>query len=157
MPRKDPPPDPEFNLENFLPYLLNQAAERTSEEFHEHYRAEYDLTRTQWRVVANLGRFGSMAAAEICRISHIEKTAVSRAVSVLEGRGLLSRSRDAADKRQESLTLTPAGTEVFRTLGKRAIDYDDRLRNRLGPHLSSQLEAMLRQLILAAGHGDGDA
>ena len=81
-------PRPEFDLDAFMPYLLNQAAEHVSLGFAATYKAEYGLTRTQWRVMANLGRFGAMSAVEICRISHIEKTRVSRAVAQLEGAGL---------------------------------------------------------------------
>ena len=81
-----------FDLERFLPYLLNQAAEATSRSFHATYRHAYGMTRTQWRVLANLGKFGAMSARDICVISHIEKTKVSRAVAALEAEGLLSRS-----------------------------------------------------------------
>lgn len=146
-------PDPHsvFSLDHFLPYLLNQAAELTSEAFHEYYQAEFDLTRTQWRVVANLGRFGTMTAADICRVSHIEKTAVSRAVSVLERREMLQRQRSETDRRQEVLILTRQGLEVFHSLGQRAIDYDNRLRQTLGPHGAAQLETMLRALIHRPG------
>ena len=69
----------DFDLQDFLPYLLNQAAETTSRGFQATYRARYGLTRTQWRVMANLGRFGAMTARDICRISHVEKTKVIRA------------------------------------------------------------------------------
>jgi DNA-binding MarR family transcriptional regulator len=83
--------DASFNLDSFLPYLLNQAAEATSHSFHVLYRDRYGMTRTQWRVLANLGRFGAMTARDICAISHVEKTKVSRAVSALEREGLLTR------------------------------------------------------------------
>ena len=71
----------DFDLDLFLPYLLNQAAETTSFGFHAVYRDRYGMTRTQWRVLANLGKFGAMTARDICAISHIEKTKVSRAVA----------------------------------------------------------------------------
>ena len=73
----------DFDLETFLPYLLNQAAEATSRSFHASYKSAYGMTRTQWRVLANLGKFGAMTARDICAISHIEKTKVSRAVCVI--------------------------------------------------------------------------
>jgi hypothetical protein len=69
------PDQADFDLERFLPYLLNQAAEATSKSFQASYKATYGMTRTQWRVLANLGKFGSMTARDICTISHIEKAA----------------------------------------------------------------------------------
>lgn len=76
-----------FDLETFLPYLLNQAAEATSHGFQTVYPDRYGFTRTQWRVLANLGKFCAMTARDICAIGHIEKTKVSRAVAALEQGG----------------------------------------------------------------------
>ena len=137
----------EFDLENFLPYLLNQAAEATSRQFQAKYKAAYGMTRTQWRVMANLGKFGAMTARDICAISHIEKTKVSRSVAALEAEGLLARSRSESDRRAEILSLTPRGREVFADLGQRAIDYDRELRGLLGADTAAHLDALLRSLL----------
>lgn len=137
----------EFDLEAFLPYLLNQAAEATSQGFATQYRDGYGMTRTQWRVLANLGRFGTMTARDICRISHIEKTKVSRSVAALEARGWLARETARDDRRAEILTLTDEGREVFAQLGTQALAYDRRLRERLGPAKFGALAAVLRELV----------
>lgn len=144
-----------FDLEGFLPYLLNQAAEATSKSFHASYKSEYGLTRSQWRVLANLGKFGSMTAGHICRIAHIEKTKVSRAVAALESRNLLVRAKAPDDGRAEILSLTTTGRSVFSSLGQRANAYDRLLRDELGPEAAAQLEALLRQL-MARGTPDDD-
>ena len=136
-----------FDLENFLPYLLNQAAEATSQAFQAEYRRDHNLTRTQWRVLANLGKFGAMTATDICRISHIEKTKVSRAVAMLEVRGWLSRRASTEDRRAENLELTSSGQKVFAELGERALAYDADLRASLGGDLARNLDVSLRQLI----------
>jgi DNA-binding MarR family transcriptional regulator len=147
----------EFDLENFLPYLLNQAAEATSKSFHATYKAAYGMTRTQWRVLANLGKFGSMTARDICAISHIEKTKVSRAVSALEEDGLLSRTPSPQDRRAEILALTDRGREVFVDLGQRAIQYDLALRTQIGPQIAAQLDELLRRITAeTAAEGDED-
>lgn len=140
-------PHPPFDLEAFLPYLLNQAAETTGKAFGQIYRAEYGMTRTQWRVMANLGKFGAMSAADICRISHTEKTRVSRAVAALEAMGFLRRNRSEHDRRREDLSLTDAGQRAFAALGRSALDYDRGLRDHLGPEAARALEAALRALI----------
>jgi len=149
-------PDPtEFDLERFLPYLLNQAAEATSKSFQASYKAAYGMTRTQWRVLANLGKFGSMTARDICAISHIEKTKVSRAVSALEEDLLLSRAISPQDRRAEILSLTDRGREVFADLGQKAIEYDLALRAQIGPEIAAQLDELLRSIIAESGT-DGD-
>lgn len=137
----------DFDLQDFLPYLLNQAAEATSRGFQASYRARYGLTRTQWRVMANLGRFGAMTARDICRISHIEKTKVSRAVAGLEDEGLLTRATSPDDRRAENLSLTPKGRAVFAEIGQQAMDFDADLRTRLGPEVAARIDAILREII----------
>jgi DNA-binding MarR family transcriptional regulator len=149
----------DFDLEGFLPYLLNQAAEATSRSFQAIYRSEYGMTRTQWRVLANLGKFGAMTAHNICTVSHIEKTKVSRAVAALEAEAILSRQINPQDRRAEILTLTDHGAAVFRDLGDRAITFDQALRLQLGPEIASTLDALLRQLVSLGDNSaasDGD-
>ena len=150
------PDKADFDLECFLPYLLNQAAEATSRSFQASYKATYGMTRTQWRVLANLGKFGSMTARDICTISHIEKTKVSRAVSALEDQRLLSRTTSPQDRRAELLSLTDAGRAVFADLGQRAIAYDRALRARLGPEIAADLDDLLRRIIADGPQGEGD-
>lgn len=139
-----------FDLETFLPYLLNQAAETTSHGFQAIYRERHGFTRAQWRVLANLGKFGSMTARDICAISQIEKTKVSRAVAALEQVGMLERAPSEADRRAEVLSLTGYGREVFAQLGGLAVGYDRRLREILGEMQADQLTALLRQLMASA-------
>ena len=146
----------DFDLQDFLPSLLNQAAEATSRGFQATYRARYGLTRTQWRVMANLGRFGAMTARDICRLSHIEKTKVSRAVSGLEGEGLLTRVTSPDDRRAENLSLTPKGRAVFAEIGQQALDFDADLRARLGPEVSARIDAILREIITLHADAEGD-
>lgn len=139
--------DPEFDLEQFLPYLLNQAAEATSRSFQAVYRDLYGMTRTQWRVMANLGKFGAMTARDICVISHVEKTKVSRAVTALESAGFLLRTPSEDDRRAELLSLTAKGQTAFRDLGHRANEYDKKLRADLGDRISSELIRSLELLM----------
>lgn len=140
--------DPQaFDLEAFLPYLLNQAAEATSKSFQAIYRADYGLTRTQWRVLANLGKFGAMTARDICTRSHIEKTKVSRAVAGLQAMGHLTRTISPQDRRAEVLALTAQGLGVFAALGQRALAHDAALRQTLGPAATAGLDDLLRHLI----------
>lgn len=152
------PAEPVFDLQDFLPYLLNQAAEAASHGFQDIYRDRYAMTRTQWRVMANLGKFGAMTARDICAISHIEKTKVSRAVAHMERDGMLSRSPASHDRRAEILSLTDKGQAAFADLGQRAVDYDRALRKQLGGKAAGELDRVLRTIIAArpGAAPDGD-
>ncbi len=150
------PASPSFDLQDFLPYLLNQAAEATSQGFQDNYRHSYAITRTQWRVLANLGKFGAMTARDICRISHIEKTKVSRAVAGLERDGLLSRAPSEQDRRAEILSLTNKGLAAFADLGQRAVEYDLRLRQALGAQSAADLDRILRAIMVTQADRPAD-
>jgi DNA-binding MarR family transcriptional regulator len=134
-----------FDLNQFLPYLLNQAAEVVSVAFQDNYR-DHGLTRTEWRVMANLGAHPTLTAAEICRITFTDKTKVSRAVQELEKAGWLQRGIVAGDRRRESLSLTEAGRILCRQIEHRALDFDAALRADLGKE-AAVLEGILRRLI----------
>jgi DNA-binding MarR family transcriptional regulator len=141
------PAKPAFDLQDFLPYLLNQAAEAASLGFQDIYRDSYAMTRTQWRIIANLGKFGAMTARDICRISHIEKTKVSRAVAHMEREGLLARNPSETDGRAEILSLTDKGLTAFANLGQRAVEYDLALRKELGAKAAKDLNRILLAII----------
>lgn len=151
------PTDTPFDLQEFLPYLLNQAAEAASQGFQDIYRDSYAMTRTQWRVMANLGKFGAMTARDICRISHIEKTKVSRAVAHLEQAGMLTRNPSQQDRRAEILSLTEQGQTAFADLGQRAVDYDRALRKELGTKAAKDLNRLLLSIIAMRAQGGAES
>lgn len=116
--------DARFDLKDFLPYLLNQAAERTSLDFQHCYRDRYGMLRTEWRVVFHLGRYGEITAKEICDRSRLHKTKVSRAVAALEKKRFLVRTQSDDDRRHARLSLTDAGKAAYEDLSLEAQRYD---------------------------------
>lgn len=135
-----------FDLQAFLPYCLNQAAEAASAEFQRFYQERYHMTRPQWRVLVHLGQFGDMTASIIARRSGLDKTKVSRAVFDLEQRGWLVRQRDATDRRVEHLNLTEPGRKVFRELGKIAVKHDEAILASITKDEADVLRSVLRKL-----------
>lgn len=117
----------DFDLQNFLPYLLNQAAEESSLVFQRVYKDRYGMLRMEWRVLFHLGIYGQMTAKDIGLRARIHKTKVSRAVRKLEQRRFLTRTRDNADRRVEHLALTGAGRAAYNDLLGVAQAYDQKL------------------------------
>ncbi|WP_298839875.1 MarR family winged helix-turn-helix transcriptional regulator [uncultured Roseobacter sp.] len=145
------PSDSTFDLQAFLPYLLTQAAERSSLEFHQVYKDRYGLLRTEWRVLFHLGLYGSMTAGAIGTAAQTHKTKISRAVHRLAEKRYITRNRDEKDRRVEHLDLTPRGRSVFNELRGIAADYDDALNAQLSPQELEVLRTALRKL----GGSDG--
>lgn len=116
-----------LQIQDFMPYLLNRAAETTSLEFQKTYKDNYGMLRTEWRVLFHLGRYGDLTAKQICTMADLHKTKVSRAVSALEGHRFLSRTRVPTDRRNEVLSLTKQGHAAFDHLQREATAYNARL------------------------------
>lgn len=133
----------DFRLEAFLPYRLNQAAERVSQNFAAQYRARYQMTRPEWRTLAALGSYGLMTATEIGANSSMHKTKVSRAVRALEEKRWLKRSEHAEDRRAEHLELTQAGKRIYGEMIELARGYEQQLVGLLGTEDLAKLEAGL--------------
>ncbi|MEC8197864.1 MAG: MarR family transcriptional regulator, partial [Pseudomonadota bacterium] len=117
----------DFDLQNFLPYLLNQAAEESSLAFQKVYKDRYGMLRTEWRVLFHLGIYGRMSAKEIGQRSKMHKTKISRAVARLEERRFLTRQASEEDRRLEYLQLTQQGQAAYRDLLEVAERYDSQL------------------------------
>jgi DNA-binding MarR family transcriptional regulator len=136
----------DFDLEQFLPFRLNRAAEFIALRFAAAYKAEYGLTRPEWRTLAALGSSGRMTATEVGAHSTMHKTKVSRAVFALEERRWLKRTQDEDDRRAEHLELTAAGIKAYRDLTQLARDYSAELSELVGQEgllaLSSGLNAV---------------
>ncbi|MEM9577348.1 MAG: MarR family transcriptional regulator [Pseudomonadota bacterium] len=137
-----------FKLQEFLPYLLNQAAETSSLAFQKTYKDRYGMLRAEWRVLFHLGLYGEMTAVEIGRRAQMHKTKISRAVHKLAERRFITRSRDLKDRRVEHLALTDRGKEAYRDLSKVAESYNAELEARLSDeevdHLRSALEKLAK-------------
>lgn len=138
----------DFELEMFLPYLLNQAAEVSSLSFQQVYRDRYGMLRTEWRVLFHLGLYGEMTAREIGQRAKLHKTKISRAVHRLAERRFIHRVRDDADRRLEHLSLTEAGQKAFVDLRGVAQQHEARLLKTLD---ADEAAALRRALIKLAG------
>ncbi|MGR3433527.1 MAG: MarR family winged helix-turn-helix transcriptional regulator [Shimia sp.] len=135
-----------FDVQDFLPYLLARAADRTSRKFEATYKARYGMLRTEWRVLFHLGRFGAMTATEICRRADLHKTKVSRALSALEAKRFVARGDDFRDRRRAPLRLTRTGAEAYACLVEEAARFDAALLATLDGAETEALRDRLRTL-----------
>ncbi len=108
--------DLDFDIRQFIPYLLNQAAEESSLAFQRIYKDRYGMLRGEWRVLFHLGIYERMSAKDITDRARIHKTKVSRAVHKMQSKGYLTRVPDENDRRKEWLELTKLGRAVYEDL-----------------------------------------
>lgn len=136
-----------FDLNDFVPYLLNHAAEVSSLQFQSYYKTKYGILRTEWRVIFHLGRSGKMTAKEICLYTHSHKTKISRAVASLIKRGFISRERKKEDNRSDLLFLTQEGQKVYEDLRNEAQKFEVKLLNDLTNEECETFRYCLRKII----------
>lgn len=136
----------EFELEDFLPYLLNQAAEALSQEFQKTYKARYGMLRTEWRVLFHIGLYAPMTAKQICDRASLHKTKVSRAVAALEQKRYVVRQAIEEDRRHAALRLTKLGAQVFRDLYSQAQVFNTRVYSGMSENDAQVLNRCLAQI-----------
>jgi DNA-binding MarR family transcriptional regulator len=107
-----PAADNGFRLEDFLPYQLSVASNRISRMFARRYSDAFGLSIADWRVIAVLGRFGTLSPSAVGTATAMDKVKVSRAAAGLVVRGLLKQAQDPNDGRGRLLSLTRKGATV---------------------------------------------
>ncbi len=135
-----------LELERFLPYQLNVLMEAVSRSLSKLYGERYGLSVPEWRVIATLGQYRTMTAKQIGAHSRMNKTMVSRAVSALQRRGVVRRDRNANDRREEFLSLSDEGREIYDDLAPRAARFADTLLEALSVEERAHFTQMLWRL-----------
>jgi DNA-binding MarR family transcriptional regulator len=111
-------------LRRFLPYQLNKIAKRVSDECSVIYSNEFQLSISQWRIVARLGEVDQLQAKDLVSQTLMDKSKVSRVVRQLQQRKLLIRQRDKSDLRAWRLALTPEGRMLYSAIVPRALAWE---------------------------------
>ena len=75
----------------------------------------YDLGTTQWYVLHRLAE-GPAMQRELVTALNIERATLSAVVSALVRKGLVEQAPDQVDQRRRLLTMTPAGSALWKTL-----------------------------------------
>jgi len=136
----------DLRLNSFLPYVLANLTERVSSSLSHIYADEFQLTIPEWRVIANLAEHDTLNARQIVEFTTMEKSKVSRAVSNLSARGLVSQQRARGDSRAKDLALTAAGKVLYRSIVPRVLAWERELLDELSPGEYRDLMYVLEKL-----------
>ena len=136
-----------FELEHFLPYRVSVLTNTVSEGIAQSYRDKYDISVTEWRILAVLGRYPGLTASEIVERTAMDKVAISRAVKNLVERNLLRRATDSNDRRRMRLHITPGhGERVHSEVVPLALKYEKRLLDALNSDEQNALHKAIQKL-----------
>ena len=84
----------------------------------------YDLSVAAWRVLAVIGRHEPLSAQELARRTSTDPFRVTRALTTLAGKGLVSRQADPNDRRRVSLRLTSTGRRIHDKIAQSLSDME---------------------------------
>ncbi len=98
-------------VDNYLPYLLMQAAYRMGAGFHRILK-DAGVRESEWRVLASLSHSDGMRMSELERHVLIEQSTLSRTIGRMEQKSLVLRKADPTDGRAQLLALSPEGQTV---------------------------------------------
>lgn len=113
-----------LRLEAFLPYRLSVLTNKISASLAAIYHERFGISIPEWRVLANLGRFGPMSAIEVAARGSMDKVRVSRTIAKMRERGLVTRRTDPADNRASILTLSADGKRMFNRIAPMALAWE---------------------------------
>ena len=139
-----------LELERFLPYRLAVLSDTISRTLARVYADRFQLSVAEWRVMALLGRFPGLSAAEVAARGAMDKVMVSRAVARLLGLGRIQRQRQARDRRCSSLRLSASGRTIYREIVPLAKSYELALLAAVPPSELAAFDRAFERLLSSA-------
>jgi len=136
----------EIDLEQFLPYQLNQMANLISDDFARVYQQKYNLTIPQWRVLANLAQYGKSNAKDLCTQANMDKSTVSRAIKSLLQRGYVEAQLNQQDRRVTQVMLNEQGNALYKLIARDAQNWERQLAEKFSKQQQVQLLNLLKEL-----------
>jgi DNA-binding MarR family transcriptional regulator len=134
-----------FDLQRYLPYLLNRAAIRITEAFQRELRKD-DLSVVMWRVLAVLWHDGSMRLGALAEATSIEVSTLSRLVTSMQARLLVSRTRCTEDARAVEVDLTAEGRAIAERIVPLALEYEGKALSGMSAEDGDALRQLLTRL-----------
>jgi len=139
-----------LKLEQFLPYRLSILSNKVSQSIAREYEQRFDLSVTEWRVMAVLARFDALSAREVAERTAMDKVAVSRALARLVDAGRVSRRTHDGDKRRSVLRLSARGWKIHDAVAPLALQHERELLGQLSLAEREVLSRILDKLTAGA-------
>ncbi len=137
-------------IKDLLSYRIHRLANTLSQGAARRYKAEFDVSLMEWRMLALLGDFAPMTLKQLALESGLDKSLASRAISGLVERRLVLRTPGTDDAREVSLRLSASGRRVYEGLMQSARARDAAFHAALSPAELATLDSLLEKLMRVA-------
>ena len=133
-------------VDDYLAYLLAQASQRISAEFHQQVKAA-GLSVTEWRVLASLEGSAGETIGDLAVLAITKQPTLSKVVQRMETEGLVTRTEVRADRRQTRVVITTKGRHLIAALCEQAMQHQKAVLAPFGEDQAVMLIDMLRRLM----------
>jgi len=143
-------PDGILRLDDWLPYQCSVITNRVSAMLARMYHEEFGIGVAEWRLLANLGACSPMSAKALAEATAMDQVSVTRALTLLVHKKLVSRRVDGTDRRKVVLRLTKAGAQAYARIIPLAQAIGRELTRALTPAERDTLHAVMKTLVQRA-------
>jgi DNA-binding MarR family transcriptional regulator len=143
---------PTLDLDRYVPAFITFIANKLSNSATAFYQKNFGVNVTDWRIMSLLAIEPGIPASRICHVIGFDKGPVSRTLSVLQKRGLVTIRTAPDDGRTHSISLTTKGRATHDKVIVAALERERRLLSCLRKDEREALIDLLRRV-----HGNLDA
>lgn len=129
---------------------LNQVARAVGRAFDDAL-AEAGGTISVWLILLNLKIREPGPQRDLAEAIGIREATLTHHLNAMDANGLVTRTRDAANRRVQVVTLTEKGDQAFQALAAVAMAFDAKLRTGLDGSDLATLETLLTRLSANVG------
>ena len=140
----------EFHLHNSFVFWIHRLSGLMQDHFNQQLR-EYDVTWPQWMVLNVLYHEMGQTPAQIADCINIDRSAITRLVDRLEGKGLVEREHDKLDRRSINVRMTRSGKQVMSQINELAYRHQMHFLQSLHSSEQRALKGELQKMLRVAG------
>jgi len=141
-----------LDLDRYVPAFITFIANKLSNSATVFYQKNFGVNVTEWRIMSLLAIEPGIPASRICQVIGFDKGPVSRTLSLLQKRGLITIRTAPDDGRTHSISLTAKGRATHDKVIVAALERERRLLSVLRKDEREVLIDLLRRV-----HGNLDA
>lgn len=136
-------------LTSHIGYLGILVGQRTQRDF-EAAIAPLDLVPAQYDYLATLAEHGPQSQRALADVLDVDPARIVGLTDQLEGRGLVTRTTDPADRRRNLVGLTRKGISLTARAARIAADLEDEITADLSTRERTELRRLLQRVALPA-------
>ena len=153
--RVGPEPSRLRSFDESLPMALMRAREAVMRRFRP-ILSRHDLTEQQWRVLRALDDTATpTTVGELAELTFLLGPSLSRMLTTLTDRGLVSRSADSDDARRSKIVISDRGRRLVAAIAPQSEMVYDEITDRIGSEELAHLYELLHRTAALAGPAHG--